>query len=95
MEYLYTELQHRGTELYLRWIDRKHKCKRHHITENPDVVAVTGYITHETDDRVLPNRENNSNTITSSVVHVQRNFAFYHDSIDYLLRSESVLLLVS
>lgn len=95
LEYLYTELQHRGIESYIYdGLIENTSVKDTISRENPDVVAVTGYITQQKlmIEYCRIAKENNSNTITIvGGVHVQRNFeAFYHDSIDYLLRSESV-----
>lgn len=95
LEYLYTELQHRGIESYIYdGLIENTSVKDTISRENPDVVAVTGYITQQKlmIEYCRIAKENNSNTITIvGGVHVQRNFeAFYHDSIDFLLRSESV-----
>lgn len=95
LEYLDTELQHRGFESYIYDGLIETTSVRDTIArENPDVVAVTGYITQQNlmIEYCRLAKENNSQTITIvGGVHVQRNYeAFYHDSIDYLLRSESV-----
>ena len=95
LEYLYTELQHRGIESYIYdGLIENTSVKDTISRENPDVVAVTGYITQQKlmIEYCRIAKENNSNTITIvGGVHVQRNFeAFYHDSIDYLLRSKNV-----
>lgn len=95
LEYLYTELKNRGIESYIYdGLIENVSVKDTILREKPDVVAVTGYITQQNlmIDYCRLAKEFNSNIITVvGGVHVQRNYEhFYHDSIDYLLRSESV-----
>ena len=95
LEYLYTELLHRGFEGYsYDGLIENTSVKDTILREKPDVVAVTGYITQQKlmIEYCRLAKEINSNIMTIiGGVHVQMNYeAFYDESIDYLLRSESV-----
>ena len=95
LEYLFTELLHRGFEGYIYdGLIENTSVKDTILREKPDVVAVTGYITQQKlmIEYCRLAKEINSNIMTIiGGVHVQMNYeAFYDESIDYLLRSESV-----
>lgn len=95
LEYLYTELQRRGYDGYIYdGLIENISVKDTILREKPDVVAVTGYITQQKlmIEYCRLAKEINSEILTIvGGVHVQRNYeAFYHDCIDFLLRSESV-----
>jgi radical SAM superfamily enzyme YgiQ (UPF0313 family) len=95
LEYLYTELKNRGIESYIYdGLIENVSVKDTISREKPDVVAVTGYITQQNlmiQYCRLAKEYNNRIITVVGGVHVQRNYEqFYDDSIDYLLRSESV-----
>lgn len=95
LEYLYTELLYRGFVGYIYdGLIENTSVQDTILREKPDVVAVTGYITQQKlmIEYCRLAKEINSNIMTIvGGVHVQMNYEeFYDESIDYLLRSESV-----
>lgn len=93
LEYLYTALAQKGIKsvIYDGLIEKR-SVKDVILSEKPDFVAITGYITQE---KLMHNyakiaNENNIKTIIGGV-HCQLNpHKFYADYIDYIYRSESV-----
>lgn len=95
LEYLYTEMLHRGFVGYIYdGLIENTSVQDTILREAPDVVAVTGYITQQKlmiDYCRLAKEINGSIMTIVGGVHVQMNYEeFYDESIDYLLRSESV-----
>ena len=95
LEYLHTVLQENGYQDYIfdafvEQVPFSKVLKR----ENPDVVAITGYITQENIMKKMARAAKSHNqNITTIVggVHAQLNYQrYYDDGIDYIFRSESL-----
>lgn len=95
LEYLHTVLDENGYDDYIfdgmveyETFENILKC------ENPDVVAVSGYISQENlmiNFCSLAKKFNSAIKTIAGGVHVQLNYErFYSDSIDFLLRSEGM-----
>lgn len=93
LEYLHTVLMQNGFTDYIHdGLIEKESVQKSIIREQPDVVAITGYITQEKLMRKFCQqaKEINPRIITMvGGVHAQRNSErFYDESIDYIVKSE-------